>query len=101
VANFGRIKVWTEEEISPLDLNLELDNIINQVTNNGLDADNLDETDNYAWTGTHSFAGAVTFDLTTEDVVVVDAGSTSATEQDWIEVTVGGNTGYVRVYASK
>ena len=37
----------------------------------------------------------------TEDVRIVDAGSASATEQDWIEVKVGGNTGYIRVYASK
>lgn len=41
------------------------------------------------------------FDLSTEDVVFVDAGSAGATEQDWIEVTVGGVTGYIRVYATK
>ena len=39
--------------------------------------------------------------LGTEDLTVQDAGSTSATEQDWIEVTVGGNTGYIRVFATK
>lgn len=39
--------------------------------------------------------------LSTEALKVVDAGSTSATEQDWIEVTVGGNTGYIRVFATK
>ena len=39
--------------------------------------------------------------LATESLEVVDAGSTSATEQDWIEVEVGGNQGYIRVYASK
>ena len=37
----------------------------------------------------------------TEDLIFTDAGSTSATEQDWIEVTVGGTTGYIRVYATK
>jgi len=37
----------------------------------------------------------------TEDLEFVDAGSASATEQDWIEVQVGNNTGYIRVYASK
>ncbi|KKM03805.1 hypothetical protein LCGC14_1770760 [marine sediment metagenome] len=37
----------------------------------------------------------------TEEITIVDAGSTSATEQDWIEVTVGGNTGYIRVFAAK
>lgn len=39
--------------------------------------------------------------LATEDFDIVDAGSTAATEQDWIEVLVGGNTGYIRVYATK
>ncbi len=40
-------------------------------------------------------------DLTTEDLEIVDAGSAAATEQDWIEVEVGGNQGYIRVYAAK
>jgi len=44
---------------------------------------------------------ALEIDLATEDLEIVDAGSTSATEQDWIEVQVGGNTGYIRVYATK
>ncbi len=39
--------------------------------------------------------------LSTEALEIRDAGSASATEQDWVEVTVGGNTGYLRVYASK
>lgn len=39
--------------------------------------------------------------FSTENLEFVDAGSTGATEQDWIEVQVGGNTGYVRVFASK
>jgi hypothetical protein len=39
--------------------------------------------------------------LATEDLEFVDAGSTGATEQDWIEVEVGGNQGYIRVYATK
>jgi len=39
--------------------------------------------------------------LATEDLKIKDAGSADATEQDWIEVQVGGNTGYVRVFASK
>ena len=36
-----------------------------------------------------------------EIVQITGAGSAAATEQDWIEVTVGGVTGYVRVYATK
>jgi hypothetical protein len=39
--------------------------------------------------------------LSTENLEIVDAGSAGATEQDWIEVQVGGNTGYIRVYTSK
>jgi hypothetical protein len=39
--------------------------------------------------------------LSTEDLDIVDAGSSAATEQDWIEVKVGGNTGYIRVFAAK
>ena len=39
--------------------------------------------------------------LSTEDLEIVDAGSASATEQDWIEVEVGGVQGYIRVYATK
>ena len=39
--------------------------------------------------------------LATEALEIVDAGSAGATEQDWIEVEVGGNTGYIRVYAAK
>ena len=45
--------------------------------------------------------GGLKCDLTTEDLEIVDAGSTGATEQDWIEVQVGGVTGYLRVYAAK
>ena len=41
------------------------------------------------------------FVLDTENLEITDAGSASATEQDWIEVEVGGNTGYIRVHASK
>ena len=43
----------------------------------------------------------VYFDLPTEDLCFIDAGSVGATQQDWIEVEVGGNQGYIRVYASK
>ena len=38
---------------------------------------------------------------TPQSIAAVDAGRAGATEQDWIEVTVGGNTGYIRVYAAK
>jgi hypothetical protein len=51
-------------------------------------------------------SGAVTpgsileIDCSTENLEFVDAGSAGATEQDWIQVQVGGNTGYIRVFAS-
>lgn len=44
---------------------------------------------------------ALDINLATEDLEVVDAGSASASEQDWVEVEVGGNQGYIRVYATK
>lgn len=45
--------------------------------------------------------GEIEIFFTTENLTFVDAGSVGATAQDWIEVTVGGNTGYIRVYAAK
>lgn len=42
-----------------------------------------------------------TFNTPTEVLVIQDAGSAGATEQGWIAVTVGGVTGYVRVFAAK
>lgn len=62
MANFGRVKTWGAEILQPTDLNAEFDNIINNVTANGLDADNIDETDDYTWSGisvfTNNAAGA-------------------------------------------
>lgn len=46
-------------------------------------------------------ANPIDLNLPTEDLEIVDAGSAAATEQDWIEVEVGGNQGYIRVYAAK
>jgi len=40
------------------------------------------------------------WNMATEDLEFVNAGSAGATEQDWIEVQVGGVTGYIRVYAA-
>jgi len=48
-----------------------------------------------------SMGGVLGIDMSTEDLEFHDAGSDAATEQDWIEVEVGGNTGYIRVYAAK
>ena len=44
--------------------------------------------------------GGIAHDLVTEDYTLVDAGSAAATEQAWLEVTVGGVTGYIRVFAA-
>jgi len=43
----------------------------------------------------------VVFNHGTEDLAIIDSGSVDATEQDWVQVMVGGNTGYLRVFASK
>lgn len=40
-------------------------------------------------------------DLPTQDLTIADAGTAAATEQSWIECTVNGTTGYIRVFASK
>lgn len=40
-------------------------------------------------------------DFATENLEFVDAGSAAASEQDWIEVEVGGVQGYIRVFAAK
>jgi hypothetical protein len=59
MANFGRVKTWGTEVLQPTDLNAEFDNIINNITSGGVDADNIDLTDVYAWSGAHTFAGTV------------------------------------------
>jgi len=51
--------------------------------------------------GTSAPGSPVELNLTTEDVEIVDAGSAGASAQDWIEVQVGGVTGYLRVYSTK
>ncbi len=60
------------------------------------------DKDDYAFAQNLEVQGG-TLDLVqaTENTSFVDAGSVSATEQDWIEVTVGGNTGFIRVFAAK
>ena len=58
MANFGPSKTWTDGEVlSHTDLNASLLDIINNVTNNNINADNIDETDDYAWSGVNSFSG--------------------------------------------
>jgi hypothetical protein len=47
------------------------------------------------------FSGKHEMQLATETFSFEDAGSVGATEQDWIEVSVGGVTGYIRVFATK
>ena len=101
MANFRRAIQWTRQTFDPVQLNAEFDNIVNNVTDGGINSENLDLAGTYTWTGAHTFPSGVALDLATEDVTFVDAGSASATEQDWIEVTVGGATGYLRVYATK
>lgn len=51
--------------------------------------------------GSTSPSSLLELGFATETLEFVDAGSASATEQDWIEVEVNGVVGYIRVYASK
>lgn len=51
--------------------------------------------------GTTSPGSLMEWNMATEDLEFVDAGSAGATEQDWIEVQVGGATGYIRVFPTK
>lgn len=61
MANFGRARTWTtSEKLTAVDLNAEFDNIINNVTSGGINADNIDLTDDYTWTGSHVFSGSGT-----------------------------------------
>jgi len=46
-------------------------------------------------------ASSLDINLPTEDLEIVDAGSAGATEQDWIEVEIGGIQGYLHVFAAK
>jgi hypothetical protein len=71
---------------------------INQNVTNSMIAGGVGITadkDDYLFSGKHECQ------LATETFSFEDAGSTSATEQDWIEVSVGGVTGYIRVFATK
>ena len=45
--------------------------------------------------------GDLKLSFTGLDLEFKDAARTGATEQDWVEVEVGGNQGYIRVYALK
>jgi len=46
--------------------------------------------------------GSITeWNMTTENLEFVDAGSVGATQQDWLEVQIGNVTGYIHVYAGK
>jgi hypothetical protein len=58
MANFGASKTWTDQEVlTHTDLNAAFSNIINNVTSNNINADNIDETDDYTWSGENIFTG--------------------------------------------
>lgn len=44
--------------------------------------------------------GVVSIKLSTENLEIIDAGSAGATEQDWIEVEIGGVQGFLHVFAA-
>jgi len=58
------------------------ENTLYTLVNGNIDADNIDETDDYAWTGDNSFAGASDFNgATTIDELTID-GTWTATGQN-------------------
>lgn len=61
----------------------------------------VDGGNNRVGIGTGTPNGLFEIATPTEATEVIDAGSAGATEQDWIEVQIGGNTGYIRVFAAK
>lgn len=65
--------------------------------NNDLNVDNIGGNQSVGIT----FDENTTHDFATENLQMLDAGSTNATEQDWVEVKVGGTFGYIRVHSSK
>jgi len=59
------------------------------------------DTGSVGFGGVTTPTGIIELKGATENTTFEDAGSTGATEQDWVEVTVGGVTGYIRIYATK
>ena len=93
MANFGRVKTWGAESLQPADLNAEFDNIINNVTSGTVDAGNIDETDDYTWTGTTIFgnnAAGGSGDLLVL-TVQTDPASGTATDADGIYMSWKGD----------
>ena len=77
MANFGPSKTWTDGEIlSHTDLNAALLDIINNVTNNNIDADNIDETDDYTWSGANSFVGGHSIKVLSNAAASIVTGTT-------------------------
>jgi len=50
--------------------------------------------------GTGTPGSLTEWNMATENIEFVDVGSDGATQQDWIQVEIGGNTGYIHVYAA-
>ena len=85
MANFGPVKTWGNEVLTPADLNAEILNIINNVTDGGINADNIDETDDYAWSGATTFTGTVTTGVDDTGVDVKFFGATTGKSWLWDE----------------
>ena len=85
MANFGPVKTWGNEVLTPADLNAEILNIINNVTDGGINADNIDETDAYTWSGATTFTGTVTTGVDDTGVDVKFFGATTGKSWLWDE----------------
>ena len=113
MANFGRVKTWSAETLQPADLNAEFDNIINNVTSGSVSSANIDLTDGYAWTGTHTWsvdakilngAGLIvgnTAQVTTSatgelQVLGTAAADSTAIIGQWAAAATGGTLSFVK-----
>ena len=85
MANFGRVKTWGSEVLQPSDLNAEFDNIINNITSGGVDADNIDLTDVYAWSGAHTHTSTLTVGVDDAGHDVKFFGATTGKSWLWDE----------------
>ena len=85
-STFGRVKTWGAETLEPVDLNAEFDNIINNVTSDNFwKAGNIDETDDYTWSGTTAFTGTVTAGVDDTGVDVQFFGASAGAYLLWDE----------------
>lgn len=78
--NLYRVKTWGDETLYPADLNAEFDNIISGLNGGGVNAELIDQTDDYTWSGANTFTG--TFALKTTDNAAASVKTLGTLEWD-------------------